>query len=131
MSKIPENLKYATSHEWARLDADGYVTVGITDHAQALLGDIVFVELPDPDADVGKGDEVCVIESVKAASDIYTPISGKIVTINQMLSNAPEHVNNHPYGDGWIFRMQPSDVSELDELLTAAGYAQQIESEAH
>lgn len=131
MSKTPENLKYATSHEWVRLDADGCVTVGITDHAQSLLGDIVFVELPNPDADVGKDDEVCVIESVKAASDIYAPISGKIVAINQALSSTPEHVNNQPYGDGWIFRMQASDLSELDGLLTAASYAQQIESEGH
>lgn len=131
MSQIPDQLKYASSHEWARLDSDGYVTVGITDHAQALLGDIVFIELPEPDQEVNAGGEAGVVESVKAASDIYSPISGTIVTINQALSDAPERVNSDPYGEGWLFRVQPSDESELEKLLGAESYAKQVAAEGH
>ncbi len=126
MSDVPSELKYATSHEWVRLEDDGSVTVGISDHAQGLLGDIVFVELPEADMDVGSGDEVAVVESVKAASDIYAPLSGTIVEINESLSDTPEIINSDPYNDGWIFRMMPAEEGELDNLLDAAAYNDEI-----
>jgi len=131
MAQIPAELKYAITHEWVRLDDDGYVTIGITDHAQSLLGDIVFIEAPATEAELIAGEEAGVIESVKAASDIYTPISGKVVTVNETLSEAPEHVNNDPYGEGWLFRIEPSDISELETLLDAEAYATQVEKEGH
>ena len=122
MSNTPIELKYAASHEWARLEEDGTVTVGITDHAQDSLGDVVFVELPDVGAVVGASDEVAVVESVKAASDIYAPISGEVIAINELLEDSPETVNEDSYNDGWFFKLKPEDVSELESLLTAQGY---------
>ncbi len=129
MSDIPSELKYAASHEWVRQEEDGSVTVGITDHAQALLGDVVYVELPEVDSEVSAGDEVAVVESVKAASDIYAPISGTVIEVNESLEDAPETVNSDSYGDGWMFRIQPSAESEMDDLLDAEGYSESIADE--
>ncbi len=122
MSHTPAELKYASSHEWARLEDDGTVTVGISDHAQDALGDVVFVELPELGSTLAAGDEAGVVESVKAASDIYSPVSGEVVAINEALEDAPEMVNTEPYTDGWFFRVQISDRSELDKLLSAEDY---------
>lgn len=124
MSNTPAELKYAASHEWARLDGD-IVTVGITDHAQDALGDLVYVELPNVGDQIGAGDEAGVVESVKAASDIYAPVSGEIVEVNEALVDAPEIVNTQPYTDGWLYKIKASDVSELDKLLSADEYAAQ------
>ncbi|WP_068857590.1 glycine cleavage system protein GcvH [Perlucidibaca aquatica] len=124
MSNTPEELKYASSHEWARLDGD-IVTVGISDHAQEALGDLVYVELPSVGDSVQAGDEAGVVESVKAASDIYAPVSGEIVEINEALADTPEIVNSAPYTEGWLYRIRISDVSELDKLLSADEYAAQ------
>lgn len=124
MSQTPAELKYATSHEWARLDGD-VVTVGITDHAQDALGDLVYVELPAVGAVVSQGDEAGVVESVKAASDIYAPVSGEVVEINEALVDAPEMVNSEPYGGGWLYRIRASNPAELDQLLDAEQYAAQ------
>jgi len=129
MSQVPTELKYASSHEWARLEEDGTITVGITDHAQEALGDVVFVELPEPGSTLGAGDEAGVVESVKAASDIYSPVGGEVVAINDRLEDEPETVNADPYSDGWFFRLQPADSSELDELLSADDYQQQCAEE--
>ncbi|NVJ49210.1 MAG: glycine cleavage system protein GcvH [Gammaproteobacteria bacterium] len=129
MSDIPSELKYASSHEWARLEEDGSVVVGITDHAQALLGDVVYVELPEVEAEVSAGDEVAVVESVKAASDIYAPISGTVLEVNENLEDSPEMVNSDSYGDGWMFKIQPSDLAELEELLDAEAYGESIADE--
>lgn len=123
MSSFPDDLKYAATHEWVRLEEDGTVTVGISDHAQELLGDIVFIELPQEGATVSAKQEISVVESVKAASDIYAPISGEIIAINDDLIDAPEVVNSSPYTDGWFCRILPSDEAELEELLDADGYA--------
>ncbi|MDX1491017.1 MAG: glycine cleavage system protein GcvH [Pseudohongiellaceae bacterium] len=123
MSSFPEDLKYAATHEWVRLEEDGTVTVGISDHAQELLGDIVFIELPQEGANVDAKQEISVVESVKAASDIYAPISGEIIAINEDLIDAPEVVNSSPYTDGWFCRILPNDEAELEELLDANGYA--------
>ncbi len=125
MSNTPSELKYASSHEWARLEEDGTVTVGITDHAQEALGDVVFVELPEEGASLAAGDEAGVVESVKAASDIYAPVGGEVIAINEKLEDEPETVNADPYHDGWFFKLQPGDVSELDALLSAEDYEQQ------
>lgn len=125
MPHIPADLKYAKSHEWARLEADGTVTVGITDHAQYLLGDLVFIELPEPGKAVTAGKEIAVVESVKAASDIYAPLSGTISAVNQEAADMPERVNNDAYG-AWLFKIQPDNVADLDQLLDAAGYQQEI-----
>jgi glycine cleavage system H protein len=126
MSNIPQELKYASSHEWVRSEGNGVYTVGITEHAQDLLGDMVFVELPDVGDSVAQGDDVAVAESVKAASDIYAPISGEVVAINEALNDAPETVNSAPYTDGWMFQIKASDEAELAGLLDAAGYAAAI-----
>ncbi|MGO0685894.1 glycine cleavage system protein GcvH [Pseudomonas fulva] len=121
MSNIPAELRFAESHEWARLETDGTVTVGISDHAQQALGDVVFVEL----AEVGKvftaGDAAGVVESVKAASDIYAPVSGEVIAVNEALADSPEQLNEQPY-DAWIFKLKPSNQADLDKLLDAAGY---------
>lgn len=127
MSKYPDNLKYATSHEWVRVDDDGVATVGISHHAQDALGDIVFVDLPEVGALVNAKDEVAVVESVKAASDIYSPVSGEIVAINEALVDAPETVNSQPYDKGWFFKVAMSDETELEELLDAEAYAEHVE----
>ncbi len=129
MSNIPDDLKYAQSHEWVRVDEDGVATVGISDHAQDALGDIVFVELPEPGTTVNAKDEVAVVESVKAASDIYSPVSGEIVAINDALVDAPETVNSVPYDDGWFFKVRISDEAELGELMDAEAYADHLENE--
>jgi glycine cleavage system H protein len=122
MSITPTELKYASSHEWARLEEDGTVTVGISDHAQEALGDVVFVELPDVGATLVAGDEAGVVESVKAASDIYAPISGEVIAINEQLEDSPETANSDPYIEGWFYRLQPSDTTELENLLSAPDY---------
>ncbi len=122
MSNNPSELRYVDTHEWIRLE-DGLAVVGITDHAQDLLGDVVFVELPEVDADVATGEEIAVVESVKAASDIYAPLTGTIVEVNEALADAPESVNSDPYGDGWMFKMKLSDESELENTLSADEYA--------
>ena len=119
---VPANLKYAKSHEWAKLEADGTVTVGITDHAQEALGDIVFLELPEAGRTVKAGEEVAVVESVKAASDIYAPIAGEIIAANGAAVDAPESVNADAYGV-WLFKLKPANAADLDGLLDAAGYA--------
>lgn len=124
MSNTPAELKYAASHEWARLEGD-VVTVGISDHAQDALGDLVYVELPEVGAQVAAGDEAGVVESVKAASDIYAPVSGEIVAVNEALVDTPETVNSDPYGAGWLYKIKAADVSEIDKLLSADAYAAQ------
>ena len=129
MSDIRNELKYVSSHEWIRDEGDGTVTIGVTDHAQDLLGDVVFVELPEQGSDVGAGDDAGVVESVKAASDIYAPVSGQVVAVNEQLEESPELVNSDPYGDGWFFRVKVSDASELDDLLDAAAYGELCEDE--
>ncbi len=131
MSEIPIELRYAKSHEWARLEDDGTVTVGISDHAQDALGDVVYVELPEVDVVLDAGEEAGVVESVKAASDIYAPIGGTVVAINEVLEDAPETVNQDPYSDGWFFRIAPNDVADLDQLLDADGYAEVCEDDEH
>ncbi len=122
MSHNPSELKYANSHEWARLEEDGTVTVGISDHAQAALGDVVFIETPGVGDSIAAGDQSGVVESVKAASDIYAPIAGEVIAVNPLLEDAPETVNSDPYNDGWFFKLQPEDISELDALMSADDY---------
>ncbi len=129
MSNIPSELKYASSHEWTRNEGDGTVTVGISEHAQGLLGDMVFVDLPDVGDEVSAGDDICVAESVKAASDIYAPVSGEIVEVNEELEDAPELVNSDAFGEGWLFKIKLSDASELENLLDAEGYANSIDED--
>jgi glycine cleavage system H protein len=131
MSEIPARLRYARTHEWARLEQDGTVTIGITDFAQEALGDVVFVEHPDVGRALEPSDEAGVVESVKAASDIYAPIAGTVVAVNDALLDAPELVNQDPYGEGWFFRIQPADAAALDALLDADAYALFCESEQH
>ena len=130
MSDIPADLKYIASHEWVRVEGDGTVTVGVTDHAQDALGDVVYVELPEIDLVLSAGDEAGVVESVKAASDIYTPLSGTVIAVNSTLEDAPEQVNSDPYGDGWFFKLRLADAGELDELLDADGYADVCDADA-
>ncbi len=122
MSNIPTELKYVASHEWLRLEADGSVTVGITDHAQELLGDIVFVELPEVGANLAADEQAGVVESVKAASDIYAPIAGEVLEVNQELVDAPDTANTDPYGAAWFFRIKPANAADLDGLMDAAAY---------
>jgi glycine cleavage system H protein len=129
MSNIPSELKYATTHEWVREEENGIVTVGITEHAQDLLGDMVFVELPDVGDNVSTGDDICVAESVKAASDIYAPVTGEVVEVNEELEDAPELVNSDAYGGGWLFKIKIEDASELANLLDAEGYATSIDED--
>jgi glycine cleavage system H protein len=129
MSKYPTDLKYAKTHEWARLMPDGSITVGISDHAQELLGDMVFVELPQVGAEFVAGQECAVVESVKAASDVYAPVAGKVVEVNGAVAAAPEKMNKDPYGDGWMFRLQPKSAGEVNALLDAKGYAALVASE--
>ena len=131
MSEIPTELRYLATHEWARLEEDGSVTIGITDHAQNALGDVVYVELPEVDQTVTAGDEAGVVESVKAASDIYSPVSGTVIAINEELDDEPEKVNQDPYGDGWFFKINPEHVGELEDMLDAEGYTEVCEEEEH
>ena len=126
MSEVPSELKYAKSHEWVRIEEDGLMTVGISDHAQALLGDLVFVELPEVGTELAAEDECCVVESVKAASDVYMPISGEIVEINEALADQPEIINASPYDNGWLFKVQPS-AEEINDLMDAEAYQAEIE----
>ncbi len=130
MSDIPADLKYIASHEWVRVEGDGTVTVGVTDHAQDALGDVVYVELPEVDVVLSAGDEAGVVESVKAASDIYTPLSGTVIAVNSTLEDAPEQVNSDPYGEGWFFKLRLADAGELEELLDADGYADVCDADA-
>ena len=129
MSQTPSELKYASSHEWARLEEDGTVTIGISDHAQGALGDVVFVELPDVGSTLAAGEEAGVVESVKAASDIYAPVGGEVLAINEQLEDEPETVNGDPYNDGWFFKLQPADTSELDALLSGEDYQSKCDEE--
>ncbi len=128
MSQVLNDLKYADSHEWVRIEEDNIATIGITDHAQELLGDLVFVELPVKGARVSQGAEVGVVESVKAASDIYAPVSGEVIAVNAELADAPEKVNENPY-TAWMFRVKPADPAELDALLDAAAYQKIADAE--
>ncbi len=130
MSHTPTELKYASSHEWVRIEEDGTATVGISDHAQDALGDVVFVELPDMGANLAAGDDVAVVESVKAASDIYAPIGGEVIAVNEELEDSPEIVNSDPYNDGWFFKLQPTDIGELEKLLSAEDYDAQCAEES-
>jgi len=125
MSNIPGDLKYASSHEWVQLEADGVVKVGISDFAQEQLGDVVFVELPEQSNHVSAGDSIAVVESVKAASDIYAPVSGTVVEINEALVDTPEQVNEDPYENGWFFKIKMDDEGELENLMDAASYEDQ------
>jgi glycine cleavage system H protein len=129
VSDFPTELKYANSHEWARVESDGTVIVGITNHAQDALGDIVFIELPESGADVEAGAEIAVVESVKAASDIYSPVSGEVVAVNSALEDEPELVNGSPYEDGWLFSVKISSSEDLSGLLDAEGYQALVEEE--
>jgi glycine cleavage system H protein len=129
MSNIPSELKYVTSHEWVRNDGNGVVTVGITEHAQDLLGDMVFVELPEVGDTVSAGDDVAVAESVKAASDIYSPMSGEVIEVNENLEDSPELVNSEAFSGGWLFKLKIADESEFDNLLDAEGYANSIDED--
>ena len=127
MSDLPTEVKYASSHEWARLESDGTIVVGITDHAQAALGDIVYIELPELGATLDAGSEVAVVESVKAASDIYSPLSGEVIEINPALEDEPGTVNLSPYADGWFFRVKPSEASELEDMMDASDYQAMVD----
>ena len=129
MSHTPSELRYASTQEWARLEEDGTVTVGITDHAQDALGDVVFVELPEVGTSLAAGDDAGVVESVKAASDIYAPLGGEVIAVNEQLEDEPETVNTDPYNDGWFFKLQPDDTAELDELMAAEAYQQHCEED--
>ena len=131
MSEIPGDLKFMKSHEWARVEGDGKVTVGISDHAQGLLGDLVYVELPNVGDRVEAGNAVAVVESVKAASDVYAPITGKVVEVNAALSDKPETINEDAYGDGWIFVLEAEEPEQLNELLGPDDYAELLEDEDH
>lgn len=126
MSNVPAELKYRDSHEWVRKEADGTFTVGITEHAQELLGDMVFVDLPDLGNTYSQGEDCAVAESVKAASDIYAPLSGEIIEVNSALESEPELVNSEPYTEGWLFKIKASDDTEFETLLDAAAYAAAI-----
>lgn len=130
MSETPQDLRYSESHEWVRVESDGSVTVGITGHAQELLGDLVFVETPEPGSAASAGEACATVESVKAASDVYAPVSGEIVAVNEGLADAPELVNESPYDDGWLFRIQPADTTQLDALMDADAYDARVASES-
>ena len=122
MSEVPSDLKYTRAHEWLRLEDDSVVTIGITDHAQAQLGDLVFVEVPETGSSLGAGDAAAVVESVKAASDVYAPVAGEVVGANEQLDESPELVNNDPFGEGWIYKLRVENPDALDELMRAADY---------
>ena len=127
MSDIPGDLKFLSSHEWARVESDGTITIGISDHAQDLLGDIVFVELPEIGQSVDAENDTAIVESVKAASDIYSPLSGEVIEVNSLLEDQPEIINSSPYEDGWFFKLTPSDMDELDNLLSPEDYSEVCE----
>ncbi|MDB2599626.1 glycine cleavage system protein GcvH [Gammaproteobacteria bacterium] len=127
MSDIPGDLKFLSSHEWARVESDGTITIGISDHAQDLLGDIVFVELPEVGQSVDAENDTAIVESVKAASDIYSPLSGEVIEVNSLLEDQPEIINSSPYENGWFFKLTPSDLGELDNLLSPEDYSEVCE----
>ena len=127
MSEIPDNYRFLSSHEWARMDDNGVVTVGISDYAQDQLGDIVFVELPEVGSEVNQGDEVAVVESIKAASEIYTPVGGEIIDVNQTLEGTPEIVNSSAFEKGWFFKIKSTDISEIENLLSPEQYIEHCE----
>jgi glycine cleavage system H protein len=129
MSTTPTDRRYAKSHEWIKDEGDGSFTVGITDHAQELLGDLVFVDLPEVGATLDAGGDCAVVESVKAASDVYSPLSGEVIAINEALDGAPETINEDAFGNGWMFKIKPSDPSEINGLLDAAAYDQLVAEE--
>ena len=129
MSNIPDDLKYASTHEWISVNEDGLVTVGISDHAQEALGDIVFVELPEAGASVNSKEEVAVVESVKAASDIYSPLTGEVVEINESLLDSPETVNASPYELGWFFKIRMENEAELDDSMNSESYSEYCDNE--
>ena len=129
MSDIRAELRYASTHEWVRLEDDGTAYVGISDHAQDAMGDLVYVELPEVGQELEATDEAGVVESVKAASDIYAPVSGEVVAVNEALEDTTELVNQDPYGDGWLFRIRVADTAELEQLLSANDYREQLDSE--
>jgi glycine cleavage system H protein len=131
MSEIPGDLKFLKSHEWARIEDSGKITVGISDHAQGLLGDLVYVELPNVGDSVTAGNACAVVESVKAASDVYSPISGTVVAVNEALSDKPETINEDAYGEGWIFVVKPDDMDEMNDLLAPDDYAELLEDDDH
>ncbi len=131
MSEVPIEFGFASTHEWAKQDEEGLIVVGISDHAQDALGDIVYVEMPEVGQQILAGEEAGVVESVKAASDIYAPVSGTVQEINEGLDDSPETVNQDPYGDGWFFKLRANDDRELDELLDADAYKELCESEEH
>lgn len=131
MAEFPEDVRYAKTHEWARLENDGTVTIGISDHAQDALGDVVFVELPEEGDVLGAGDEAGVVESVKAASDIYAPIAGRVAAVNNELEDSPEAVNDSPYGEGWFYKLTPENSDDLNSLLSAGDYQKICEEESH
>jgi glycine cleavage system H protein len=127
MSEIPSELRYSESHEWVSEEDEGVIRIGITDHAQAQLGDLVFVELPEVGSSVGQGDACAVVESVKAASDIYAPVSGEVVEVNEVLIDSPETVNSEPYSDGWLFSVRLEDPDELEGLMDHEAYEEHIQ----
>jgi len=131
MNEIPGDLKFLKTHEWARVEDDGSVTVGISDHAQAQLGDLVYVELPAVGDDVETGTGCAVVESVKAASDVYSPVSGRIRKVNEALADKPETINEDAYGEGWIFVVEPNSLAEVEDLLSPDDYAELIENDSH
>ncbi len=131
MSEIPVDLKFLKSHEWVRVEDGGKATVGISDHAQSLLGDLVYVELPNVGDTVEAGNACAVVESVKAASDVYAPVSGKVVEVNSALADKPETINEDAYGDGWLFVLEMTDPDQLGELLGPDDYAEQLENDDH
>lgn len=131
MSEIPGDLKFLKSHEWARVEGDGRVTVGISDHAQGLLGDLVYVELPTVGDSVEAGNGVAVVESVKAASDVYAPVNGKVVEVNVSLADKPETINEDAYGEGWLFVLELDDTEQLNDLLSPDDYAELLEQDEH
>ena len=131
MSDIPGDLKFAKTHEWVRVESDGTATVGISDHAQSSLGDLVYVELPEVGSTTEAEKATAVVESVKAASDIYAPVSGEVIAVNELLTNKPETINEDAYGEGWIFKLKLTDKSELDNLLTPDEYAEVAEGDDH
>jgi glycine cleavage system H protein len=131
MNEIPGDLKFLKSHEWARMEDSGRVTIGISEHAQGLLGDLVYVELPSIGDTVKQGNACAVVESVKAASDVYSPVSGTVVAVNDALGDKPETINEDAYGEGWIFAVKPDDASEMDDMLDPDDYATMIEDEDH
>ena len=129
MSEAPDDLKYSRSHEWVRVNEDGTVTIGVTDHAQEQLGDLVYVEVPDEGRELEAEEACAVVESVKAASDVYAPVAGTVVAVNEALADTPEAVNNDAYGDGWLIRLKPTDLAAADALMSASEYQAFVEAE--